>query len=305
MHLEKVNIHEHSYTLAIAYQNDEKLRKELNRLTQQVWEFTFENFYQSGFWDDNCIVYSLFEGERIVSHVTASLFDTEIKSDKKKLLQFGTVMTDPEYQNKGLSRFLMERVLADFKQKTDGMLLFANDSVLDFYPKFGFRAVAEYQAFKNITNKDFSTSVGIRKLNLDNREDLDLFTGLVESNLVNTTLPVQSRGISMFYCYAYPDFGHKDTIYYIEELEAIVVANVKEKVLEITEVFSKNMVDLQQIIAAFIREEFTSVRLGFTPLEEGFEYELLTEEDTVLYVSEELYRMFEEQKLVVPFLSHT
>lgn len=49
MHLEKVNIHEHSYTLAIAYQNDEKLREELNRLTQQVWEFTFENFYQSGF----------------------------------------------------------------------------------------------------------------------------------------------------------------------------------------------------------------------------------------------------------------
>lgn len=205
MHLEKVNIHAHSYILAIAYQNDEKLREELNRLTQQVWEFTFENFYQSGFWDDNCIVYSLFEGERIVSHVTASLFDTEIEGDKKKLLQFGTVMTDPEYQNKGLSRFLMERVLADFKQKTDGMLLFANDSVLDFYPKFGFRTVAEYQAFKNITNKDFSTSVGIRKLNLDNREDLDLFTGLVESNLANTALPVQSKGISMFYCYAYPE----------------------------------------------------------------------------------------------------
>ncbi|PUB32675.1 acetyltransferase (GNAT) family protein [Elizabethkingia sp. YR214] len=305
MHLEKVNIHEHNYTLAIAYQNDKKLRGELNRLTQQVWEFTFENYYQSGFWDGSCIAYSLFEGGRIVSHVTASLFDTEIKGEKKKLLQFGTVMTDPEYQNKGLSRFLMERVLVDFKQKTGGMLLFANGSVLDFYPKFGFRPVAEYQAFKNITNKDFSTPVGIRKLNLDNREDLNLFTDLVENNLTNTVLPVQGKGISLFYCYAYPDFGYKDAIYYIEELEAIVVANVKEKVLEITEVFSKNMIALQQIIAALAHEEFTSVRLGFTPLEEGFEYELLTKEDTVLYVSEELYSMFEEQKLVVPFLSHT
>ena len=119
------------------------------------------------------------------------------------------------------------------------MLLFANGSVINFYPKFGFRPVKEYQAFKNITNKDFSAPVGIRKLKLDNREDLNLFTNLVESNLANTALPVQSKGISMFYCYAYPDFGHKDIICYIEELEAIVVANVKEKALEITEVLAK------------------------------------------------------------------
>ncbi|MCT4119532.1 GNAT family N-acetyltransferase [Elizabethkingia anophelis] len=305
MHLAKINIGGHNYTLAIGYHEDEVLRKEFNRLTQEVWKFDFENYYQLGLWDDSCIIYSLFDKKRIVSHVTVSLFYTEIRGEKKKILQFGTVMTDPEYRNRGLSRFLMEQVIADFGEKTDGMLLFANKSVLDFYPKFGFQAVKEYQAFKNIISENLTSSVEIRKLDMNRREDIELLTRRIEDSIPNTQLVLQNKAVSLLYCYAYPKFGYTDSVYYIENLDTAVVASVEADVLEITEIFSENIINLQDIIAAFSHEKFTSVRLGFIPLEKGFEYELLVHDDLVLYISEELRDLFGKQQLTVPFLSHT
>ncbi|MCT4235062.1 GNAT family N-acetyltransferase [Elizabethkingia anophelis] len=305
MHLAKINIGGHNYTLAIGYHEDEVLRKEFNRLTQEVWKFDFENYYQLGLWDDSCIIYSLFDKKRIVSHVTVSLFYTEIRGEKKKILQFGTVMTDPEYRNRGLSRFLMERVITDFGEETDGMLLFANKSVLDFYPKFGFQAAKEYQAFKNIISENLTSSVEIRKLDMNRREDIELLTRRIEDSIPNTQLVLQNKAVSLLYCYAYPKFGYTDSVYYIENLDTAVVASVEADVLEITEIFSENIINLQDIIAAFSHEKFTSVRLGFIPLEKGFEYELLVHDDLVLYISEELRDLFGKQQLTVPFLSHT
>ncbi|ATC35744.1 GNAT family N-acetyltransferase [Elizabethkingia anophelis] len=305
MHLAKINIGGHNYTLAIGYHEDEVLRKEFNRLTQEVWKFDFENYYQLGLWDDNCIIYSLFDKKRIVSHVTVSLFYTEIRGEKKKILQFGTVMTDPEYRNRGLSRFLMEQVIADFGEKTDGMLLFANKSVLDFYSKFGFQAAKEYQAFKNIISENLTSSLEIRKLDMNRREDIELLTRRIENSIPNTQLVLQNSAVSLLYCYAYPKFGYTNSVYYIENLDTAVVASVEANVLEITEIFSANIIDLQDVIGAFSHEKFTSVRLGFTPLEKGFEYELLVHDDLVLYISEELQNLFAKQELTVPFLSHT
>ena len=47
----------------------------------------------------------------------------------------------------------METVLSDWRDCSDGIYLFANDSVLDFYPKFGFCPMGEYQVSVNVTPK--------------------------------------------------------------------------------------------------------------------------------------------------------
>lgn len=53
-------------------------------------------------------------------------------------------MTDPDYRGRGLSRWLIDRVLEDFEQQVDFIFLYANDSVLDFYPKLGFKRAPEF-----------------------------------------------------------------------------------------------------------------------------------------------------------------
>ena len=52
-------------------------------------------------------------------------------------------MTRPGHRGRGLARRLMEEVLRDWSGRCDGMFLFANGTVLDFYPRFGFRRAAQ------------------------------------------------------------------------------------------------------------------------------------------------------------------
>lgn len=52
-------------------------------------------------------------------------------------------MTDVKYRDQGLLRIIMEKVIAEWKDKCELIYLFANDSVLDFYPKFGFDKVQQ------------------------------------------------------------------------------------------------------------------------------------------------------------------
>lgn len=47
-------------------------------------------------------------------------------------------MADTDYWGKGYARILMEKIMQEYEDRTDGMFLYAYDSVLEFYLKFGF-----------------------------------------------------------------------------------------------------------------------------------------------------------------------
>lgn len=82
-------------------------------------------------------------------------------------------MTDPDYRGRGLSCWLIDRVLEDFEQQVDFVFLYANDSVLDFYPKFGFKRAPEFFAVAEQTDKDRITAnkANIHKLNVTQQQD--------------------------------------------------------------------------------------------------------------------------------------
>ncbi len=44
------------------------------------------------------------------------------------------------------------KIMQEYEDRTDGMFLYANDSVLAFYPKFGFYEKAEYQYSRPVQN---------------------------------------------------------------------------------------------------------------------------------------------------------
>ncbi|MCC9070027.1 GNAT family N-acetyltransferase [Flavobacterium sp. F-65] len=302
MKTENIKIKDKNYTLYKQYQQHEKLRLEFNRMTQDFWDFDFENYYQSGFWDENCIIYSLFDGDKIVSHITVSLFIKE----EKTVMQLGTVMTDKDYQKQGLNRFLMERITADFKDKIEGAFLFANDTVLEYYPKFGLVPVSEFEHFQTKKNTALIQKHTKRKLDLENKKDFNLFETLVENSVANSQFQTKSKGLSFFYCYSYPEMGFKDAIYYIEELNCAVVVQVEEQALHIVEIFSQNEIKLDAVISTFADFIFDEVVLGFTPKQTiGFQYRDYKEEDLQLFVSSELQSGFEKNQLRINSLSHT
>lgn len=302
MTIENIIINEKKYILYKQYQHNEKLRQEFNRMTQYFWKFDFENFYRSGFWKDTCILYSLFDEDKIVSHITVSLF----AQAEKTLIQLGTVMTDENYQKQGLNRFLMERIIIDFKDVVAGIFLFANETVLDYYPKFGLIPVPEFEHFLSKKNTEYTQKHKKRKLNLENQEDLKLFERSVANSVANSQFQSKNLGLSFFYCYAYPEMGFRDSIYFIDRLNCVVVAQVNEQILHIIEIFSENEINLKDIISTFSDFLFEEIIFDFTPKQttelQSRDYK---EDDLQLFVSSELQSVFIQGELRINSLSHT
>lgn len=303
MQTEKISLNEQVFTLYIQYQSEDNLRKEFNKLTNDIWEFDFENYYESGYWDNNCIIYSLFHDDQILAHTTVSTFETIAGNEHIVLAQLGTVMTRPDYQRQGLSRYLMKRIQQDYKEKVNGMFLFANDSVLDFYPKFNFSPVKEFQASAQIAFSESSHQV--TNLNLDDFGQRKLLETYANNSIPTSSLYVENFGLTFFYCYAYPDFGFKGSVYYIESLKTIAIAQKQENKLTIFQLFQMEQQNLDNIIHALATPEIDTVLFGFSPLNTDFNYSIHKEEDLTLFVSPELKELFKKQKLMIPILSHT
>lgn len=303
MQTEKITLNKQVFTLYIQYESDDNLRKKFNQLTNEVWGFDFENYYKSGYWDDNCIIYSLFIDDQIVSHTTVSTFENIVKNESIVLAQLGTVMTRPDYQKQGLSRYLMERILQDYKEKVSGMFLFANDSVLDFYPKFNFSAVQEFQASAPIVFRESSHHV--TKLNLDDSNQQKLLEMYVKNSIPTSSFDTKNLGLTFFYCYAYPDFGFKDSIYYIESLNTIAIVQKEENTMTILQLFQMKEENIEDVILALATPEVDTVLFGFSPLNADYNFTIHKEEDLTLFVSPELEDLFNTQKLMIPILSHT
>ena len=125
------------------YRDDDTLRGSFDRLARRTFDLTFEDWYQNGFWGDDYIPYSVVIDGAVAANVSVNRTNFVLDGETKRFIQLGTVMTDERYRNRGLIRRLMTEIDRDFAGQADGVYLFANDSVLDFYPKFGFRWAAE------------------------------------------------------------------------------------------------------------------------------------------------------------------
>jgi len=138
------------FTFVADYKDEAVIRAGLNRLTRQTYGFDFESWYQDGYWGNSYIPYSLLDGDTLAANVSVSDLEFDYGGEKRRYDQIGTVMTDPVYRNRGLCRFLIERVLDKWEGQSDLIYLFANDRVRDFYPKFAFRCAIEYRFSKPV-----------------------------------------------------------------------------------------------------------------------------------------------------------
>lgn len=294
-----VKINNSTYGFAVNFKNNKDIRTSFNNLTEVTYGFNFEEWYQNGFWGDRYIPYSLLDGDKVISNVSVNVIEFIIEGEKKIGIQIGTVMTDKGYRNQGLNKFIMEQVLDEWKDRSDFIYLFANDSVLDFYPKFNFVTVDQYQHSKLITANN--TNLVAKKLNIEDVRDREF---LLET--INMSIPVSkvsmydNASLIMFYCTSFM----KNSIYYIDELKAIVIAEFDDDILYLTDIFTIEDVNLKDIVQVMTGKDIKRVILGFTPLDEtDFSRNLLKEEDTTLFVLRDKVDYFRDNQTMFPVLS--
>ena len=296
----KVLINGNEYVFIKDYKDNALFRKSYNELTQKTYGFDFEKWYQTGYWGSGYVPYSLLDGENIVANVSISIIDFLVLGENKRYIQIGTVMTDIAYRNQGLARYLMEKVIKEWKDKCDMVYLFANDSVLNFYPKFGFTAVNEYQWSKRITNDN--EIVVAKKLDMS----LDYSRELVVEKINNSTpmsklAMMKNVGGVMFYCTSFM----RENVYYLRGQDVIIIAKLEGDTLYLQDIFSPSVVDVDNIIKALTNKEVKTVIFGFTPNEVGSCcVNLLKEDNTTLYIMKDKEDLFQNNKLMFPVLSH-
>ncbi|TWE01689.1 acetyltransferase (GNAT) family protein [Neobacillus bataviensis] len=190
-------------------------------------------------------------------------------------------MTHPDYRNRGLSASLMNKILDEYEKQYDYMYLFANQTVLDFYPKFGFKPVNEYQFSMRFTPSQTDVS-GIRKLNGHNTEDLHFIyefaaERLPVSKLFGTEI---SQGVLMYYCM----YVFNNDVYYLEREDVIVIYKKDENQIDIFDIIFKKEINIQDILSKITYREINKIVFHYTP-----DYEGIITESNVFNGSEVLF----------------
>lgn len=298
--MENIAVNGKFYGYVVDYKNDDSLRNSFNNLARKIYGFDFEAWYKNGYWKDKYIPYSMVDGNTIVSNVSVNIIDFLVSGVKRTYLQIGTVMTDPNYRNHGLNRILMERILKNWRGKCDLIYLFANDSVLHFYPKFGFTIAKEYQHFVEV--KSENTEPDFIKLEMSNQENKNfLFNKVNQSFDFSKVSMLNNATLVMFYCTSFMD----QNVYYLERLDAIAIAEFKDNILFLNDIYCKKEVSINDIILSLVNKEIKKVVLGFTPkTKTTFDEKILKEENSTLFIIDDKWDLFKYKKLRFPVLSH-
>ena len=289
------------YTFIKDFRDNENYRKSFNNLAINIFGINFEEWKKQGYWTNKYIPYAFFDKDKIAANVSANIIDLNFNGKKKKAIQIGTVMTDKNYRGQALSRKLIESIFEDYKNDCDFFYLFANKTVLNFYPKFGFRRTWEYQTIADFEKKQ--SNITVKKINMDNFSERDMFINLVKNTVIFSKISmIDNLGLIMFYCGLFM----KDDIYYIPELNIAAVAEYSENTICIYDIFSKNEFDLNAVVNALLTHDKMKVVFGFTPAKnENFNSILKENDDDALFIKDNSNDSeFNLDKEMFPVLSH-
>lgn len=243
------------------YRRNEDLRKSFFSLAKETFGIRFETWHKHGFWNDRYIPFSYVKNGNVIANVSVNLVDLIIEGNRKSAVQLGTVMTHPDYRGNGLSASLMYKVLEEFENKFDFIYLFANDSVLHFYPKFGFRPVEEHIYYADSFSSQSKKVV--RKLNGNEEKDLRFIYKYASERMpLSQSFGTDcTQGILMYYCMnIFPN-----NIYYMEDEDVIVMYERNEKQIDLYDIIGRKRFSIQNVISAILEPSDEKVMFHFTP----------------------------------------
>jgi predicted N-acetyltransferase YhbS len=249
------------YTLRTNYRDQQAYRDAYFRFTPRVFNgVSFAPWYEKGGWNEHYQAFSLFDGDDIVANVAVSTLTLLLEGQRARGIQFSAVGTLPAYRRQGLARQLMTHVLSHYEASTDLFFLFANSTVLDFYPKFGFRLVQDYEFLAQMPALD-SHPVA-RVLDPHNAEDWALLTHYAHHRLpVSQVFSATDDG----HVFLYHALSKPYTLCHIEPLDTVMVYDVQDDVLHIYDVVSPHECDFLAVLGALRLPDVTWIRLHFTP----------------------------------------
>lgn len=286
------------YEIKKNYRDNTSLRESFNKLANSIFSLNFKDWYQNGLWTDKYNPYSIVKDGEVIANVSVNQTDLIFDGNIKHFLQLGTVMTKEDFRNQGLIREIMAAIDADYSGKIDGIYLFANDSVLDFYPKFGFEKAVEYLYSKQISNSGECQFV---KTPMYEKITWERLRSAMERNVFQGRLDlIRNPELILFYVTKFM----QENVYYHADSDTYVIAEFDGEEIFLHNVFSSTLNRLDEVTELFGRG-IKKVKLGFVPKKEDrCESAELFTEDCTFFIRSETPPIFISEKLRIPSLAH-
>lgn len=221
---------------------------------------SFRRWYELGGWNEDYASFAIADGPDIVANASLQRMNIVLRGQPVTGWQLGAVGVLPHWRGRGLQRQTMHRLLSSVDDK-DIVFLFANDTVLDFYPLFGFRRVIESVFAAEYDVKPASEP--LRALSIDRAEDRALLAR-VAATAAPTTQEFGARdypGVLLWYWANFYD----GCFYYCEAEDAIIVAEHDGATLRICDVLARALFDLGSYLPRVTKNAAQRIEFGFTP----------------------------------------
>lgn len=183
--------------------------------------------YNAGYLNGTTIPFGLFNGDRAISILAAKKQTLVINNESIHVAQMGAVATAPSLQGRGYSREVMQFALDHISNMP--VFLYANDEVVDYYPKFGFRLTKE--SVYDIDLKPTGKQHSFRRLDLTRPDDTAQLDHALDNRVsVSRSFYIADyTGLAKWYC----RILYQDKLWYEKESETLLIADMDQSVLRI------------------------------------------------------------------------
>jgi len=221
----------------------------------------FRPWYLRGGWTSTYEAHALARADEIVANVSVMRMRLLMGGREVRGAQLGAVGCIPEMRGHGLMRPLLEQVMAQLEPEADLLLLYANEEVLDFYPRFGFRRVRETEFELNQALDPSRTPAP--RLDLDDPSQRAAWLTACAKSLPPTErFGMRDYGsVALWHaCAFYPRDVHV-----LSEGKTYAVAVQRGDTLHLLDLAAPHRFDLIPVLPRLIREPIARIRFGFCP----------------------------------------
>jgi predicted GNAT family N-acyltransferase len=253
--------------------NDKKYQYMLNNLLKNIF-LDFQFWYDLNLWDDKYESYAIVERDEIVSNIC--VFKTQLVFNQKQYLalSIGAVATKKEYRGKGYSKVLMDHIIS--KYEGIPMYLSANDSVVDFYPKFGF--IRTYEKLP-ICDCEINNRIVPQKLQYDNAKVWEYIYN--RKNFSQQLDCLNTFSVNIFHIH----WGYlRECIYELPEIDTMIIAEQKGSTLKLIGVFSLKKIKFTELLQLLPFNNIKKIEFGFMPYWRDINYIMQEYETDPLFV---------------------
>lgn len=263
---------------------DRHLREAFFQFTGAVFPGAdFIEWYRHGGWIARYRPYAVVEAGQVVANASVAELEVIVNGKTRSAVQLGAVGTVPSARGRGLSRRLLQHILDLYRDKVDLIFLFANESVLDFYPRFGFQRAPEHRFVARA--RSLKPRPGARRVQLDDPEE-----GAIIRRLLEERRAVTGRFGAVNY--AFVTLWHlvnldSYSLYYVEAADALLLVRVAEKALHVRDVVFSREVDLGDLLAGVVPDESPrDLWVDFPPDQLAFDFDQLEPVEELMVLGE-------------------